>query len=153
VTKFSLTRRLPFRPADLFAIAADVRNYPAFIPLCSGARVSEERTDGEGRALFRAAVDIAYPRLHLAETFVSDVVADPGRARIDVVSVGGPVRHLTGDWRFLAAPGGTDVSFNIDYEMSSRMLQFLMSSMFDYAMRKVLNAFEERARRLCAAQG
>jgi coenzyme Q-binding protein COQ10 len=151
VTKFSLTRRLPFRPADLYAIAADVRRYPAFIPLCTAARVSDERTDPEGRARFRASVDIAYPKLHLAETFVSDVIADPRRLRIDVVAIGGPVKHLTGDWRFLDAPGGTDVTFNLDYQMSSRMLQFLMSSMFDYAMRKVLNAFEERARFLCGS--
>lgn len=153
MTRFSLTRRLPFKPDDLYAIAADVRGYPAFIPLCAGARVSDERTDAEGRSRFRAAVDIAYPKLHLAETFVSDVIADPGSLRIDVKAVGGPVRHLVGDWRFLAAPGGTDVSFNLDYQMSSRMLQFLMTSMFDYAMRKVLNAFEERARQLHAAPG
>lgn len=150
MTAFTVTRRLAFRPADLYPIAADVGSYPEFVPLCTGARISEERTDPLGRLLFVAAVDIAYDKLGLRETFVSDVIADPAAMRIDVLSVGGPVRHLNGFWLFREAQGGTDVTFHIDYQMASRFLQFAMSGMFDYAMRKVLNAFEERARMLCA---
>jgi ribosome-associated toxin RatA of RatAB toxin-antitoxin module len=40
--QFSITRRLPFRAADLYAVAADVPSYPKFVPLCSGARVWDE---------------------------------------------------------------------------------------------------------------
>lgn len=153
MTVFTVTRRLAFGPADLYAIAADVVRYPEFVPLCTGARISEEREDPLGRSLFRAAVDVRYARLGLAETFVSDVIADPAAMRIDVIAIGGPVKHLNGFWLFTAAPGGTDVTFHLDYEMSSRILQFAMSGMFDYAMRKVLNAFEDRARSLLDGRG
>ncbi|MGE0211633.1 MAG: type II toxin-antitoxin system RatA family toxin [Parvibaculaceae bacterium] len=148
MTVFTVTRRLAFAPSDLYPIAADVGSYPSFLPLCTDARISEMRTDPLGRSLFHAAVDIAYDKLSLKETFVSEVIADPAAMRIDVLAIGGPVKHLNGFWLFTPAAGGTDVTFHIDYEMSSRVLQVVMSGMFDYAMRKVLNAFEGRARSL-----
>jgi ribosome-associated toxin RatA of RatAB toxin-antitoxin module len=36
----------------------------------------------------------------------------------------------------------------LNYAMASRTLQLLLSGLFDYAMRKVMAAFEARARRL-----
>jgi hypothetical protein len=35
--------------------------------------------------------------------------------------------------------------------MASRMLQLLLSGMFDYALRKIMTAFEERAKALLPA--
>jgi ribosome-associated toxin RatA of RatAB toxin-antitoxin module len=34
--------------------------------------------------------------------------------------------------------------------MASRMLQFLLSGMFDHIMRKIMTAFEERAKAILA---
>jgi coenzyme Q-binding protein COQ10 len=144
--QFSVTRRLPFRATDLLAIAADVRRYPEFVPLCVGARVWDERSDAEGRRHFRAAFDVAYPKLRIAETLSSDVTVDPVALWVRALSHSGPVRHLDNRWLFHELlRGGTDVDLWLAYEMSSRPLKLLMSGMFDYAMRKIINAFEERA--------
>jgi coenzyme Q-binding protein COQ10 len=152
--QFSVTRRLPFRPADLYAIAADVPSYPRFVPLCSDARVWDESVDADGRRHFRAAIDIAYPKLRLSETLTSEVTTDPVALAVRAVSTAAPAKFLDNRWLFhdLGA-GGTDVDFYISYELRSWTLQLLVSGMFDYAVRKIINAFEARARELHEAVG
>jgi coenzyme Q-binding protein COQ10 len=147
--QFSITRRLPFRPAELYAIAADVASYPRFVPLCTGVRVWDENTDADGRRHFRAAIDIAYPKLRLAETLTSEVTADRMALAVRSVSNSAPARFLDNRWLFHdLGGGGTDVDFYLAYELRSRTLQFLVSGMFDYAARKIINAFEARAHEL-----
>jgi len=147
--QFSLTRRLPFRPAELYAIAADVPNYPRFVPLCVGARVWDERTDSDGRSHFRAAIDLAYPRLRLSETLTSEVTADPVAVAVQAVSKAAPAKFLDNRWLFHdLGPAGTDVDFYLAYELRSWTLQLMVSGMFDYAARKIITAFESRAHAL-----
>ena len=147
--QFSLTRRLPFRPAELYAIAADVPNYPRFVPLCADARVWDSRQDADGRSHFRAAIDLAYPRLRLSETLTSEVTADPVALAVRAVSKAAPAKFLDNRWLFhdLGA-GGTDVDFYIDYELRSWTLQLIVGGMFDYAVRRIITAFESRAHEL-----
>jgi coenzyme Q-binding protein COQ10 len=152
--QFSVTRRLPFRPADLYAIAADVPSYPRFVPLCSDARIWDESVDADGRRHFRAAIDLAYPKLRLSETLTSEVTTDPVALAVRAVSRAAPAKFLDNRWLFhdLGA-GGTDVDFYISYELRSWTLQLLVSGMFDYAVRKIINAFEARAQELYAPVG
>ena len=148
MARFHTTRRVPFPPQTLFDIVADVERYPEFVPLCTGARVWDASDDGPGRTRFRAGLDISYPKLRLRETFVSDVVADRPHLAIRATSAEGPVRAIDNRWLFGAARGGCDIDFHLDYEMSSRALQLAMMAAFDYAFRKIVAAFEERARAL-----
>ena len=147
--QFSVTRRLPFRPADLYAIAADVPSYPRFVPLCTDARVWDETTDADGRRHFRAAIDLAYPKLRLSETLTSEVTTDPIALAVRAVSTAAPAKFLDNRWLFhdLGA-GGTDVDFYLAYELRSWTLQLLITGVFDYAARKIINAFEARAHEL-----
>jgi coenzyme Q-binding protein COQ10 len=147
--QFSITRRLPFRPADLYAIAADVPSYPRFVPLCTGARAWDDSTDADGRLHFRAAIDLAYPKLRLSETLTSEVTADPVALAVRAVSTAAPAKFLDNRWLFHdLGGGGTEVDFYLAYELRSRTLQLLVTGMFDYAARKIINAFEARAREL-----
>lgn len=152
--QFSLARRLPFRPAELYAIAADVPNYPRFVPLCAAARVWDEHCDADGRSHFRAAIDLAYPRLRLAETLTSEVTADPAAFAVRAVSKAAPAKFLDNRWLFhdLGAMG-TDVDFYLAYELRSWTLQVMVSGMFDYAARRIVTAFESRAHELYRPMG
>lgn len=145
MTLFHTTRRIGFAPQHLLAIVADVASYPDFLPLCTGAKVWDEKDLGSGRRSFGASLDIEYPKLRLKETFVSDVVVDAKRLTIRATSNEGPVKHIDNRWLFTAARGGCDVDFHLEYQMSSRLLHMAMGSVFDIAVRKVMTAFEERA--------
>ncbi len=147
MSRHTFSRWLPYAPEHMFAIVADVARYGEFVPLCEAARVWDEAQEGPVRS-FRAELRIAYPKLRLREYFVSDVRADAGKLSVLAVSSEGAVKALENRWLFRPRRGGTDIQFALDFHMSSRMLQMVMNATFDYAMNKILNAFEQRAREL-----
>lgn len=155
MANFHTVKRIGFEPELLFSIVADVAAYPEFVPLCTCAKVWDERTDEKGRRCFTASLDIAYPKLGFNENFVSEVVADPERLTVRARSNQKPVKNIDNTWLFTPARGGCDIDFHLDYEMSSRVMQLAIGSVFDIAVGKIMTAFEERARQIAAmrAQG
>jgi coenzyme Q-binding protein COQ10 len=149
--KYNVTREMPFRAAELFAIAADVDSYREFLPLVVSSRTFDRRQPGESVEHFKGELRVRYKKLHIDETFVSEVVADAAERRVSSRSEGGLFDHIIASWRFTdRKSGGATVEFQVDWKTSSRSLQFFMSGMFDYMVRKINNAFEARARELYA---
>ena len=67
-------------------------------------------------------------------------------ARICVDYIEGPLKFLHNEWRFEpAADGGTEVHFSVDFAFRSRIFESLAGSMFDRALRRMTQAFEQRA--------
>jgi coenzyme Q-binding protein COQ10 len=154
VTHFAVTRRMAHSPQALYAIAADVQRYSSFVPLCTDSSESSRLSDEQGRERFRGTLRIAYPKLSLAETLQSDVALDPQRLMVRATANEGPVKHLESRWAFRPdGKGGTEVEFSVDFTMSSRILHGIVTGLFDYAMRKIMNAFEERAETLYGRHG
>jgi len=68
----------------------------------------------------------------------------PSRICVDYVE--GPLKYLHNEWKFEPAPdGGTDVLFSVDFAFKSRLFETLAGAMFDRALRRMTNAFEQRA--------
>ncbi|MDX2259059.1 MAG: SRPBCC family protein [Hyphomicrobiaceae bacterium] len=139
---FSNRRRLRFSPQQMFDLVADVERYPEFVPLCESLVVTERRQEGERQVLI-ARMGIGYKAIR--ETFATRVTLDTAGDRILVEYVDGPFRRLENRWRFLPAPGGSEIDFYIDYEFRSAMLALVMGAVFDKAFRKFAAAFEARA--------
>ncbi|WP_119391775.1 type II toxin-antitoxin system RatA family toxin [Taklimakanibacter lacteus] len=147
--KFNVTREMPYKAAELFAIAADVDTYKDFLPLVESSRTFDRERVSEGTERFKGELRVRYKKLHIDETFVSDVLADQPKLTVSSRSEGGLFEHVNAEWRFSdRKSGGATVEFQVDYKAKSRSLQFFMSGMFDYMVRKINNAFEERAREL-----
>jgi coenzyme Q-binding protein COQ10 len=91
---------------------------------------------------------IVYPKLAIRERFTSSVLADPYRLMVRATSHERPFKQLESNWTLHPARGGTDIEMLLNYAMASRTLQLLLSGLFDYAMRKVMSAFEARAQSL-----
>ena len=146
---FKITNRSAYRPEQMYAIAADVERYPEFIKLIRGARVSKRERHPDGTQTCRSEIDIVYNKLNIHQSFASDVTLDPKALTIRSVSTQKPMKRLDSRWVFRAlAEGGSAVDYDVDYELSNRVLQFVMNKSFDYAMQKVVEAFEKRARAL-----
>jgi coenzyme Q-binding protein COQ10 len=147
--KFSVTREMPYKAAELFAIAADVDSYKDFLPLVESSRTFDRERVGEGIERFKGELRVRYKRLHIDETFVSDVVAEQTGFKVQSHAQGGLFEHIDAQWQFTdRKSGGSTVEFQVDYLAKSRSLQFFISGMFDYMVRKINNAFEARAREL-----
>lgn len=150
--KFNVTREMPYKAAELFAIAADVDSYKEFLPLVESSRTYDRLGASDGVVRFKGELRVRYKKLHIDETFVSDVVADRSALKVSSSSQGGLFEHVIAEWRFSdRKSGGSTVEFQVDYKAKSRSLQFFMAGMFDYMVRKINNAFEARARELHGA--
>ena len=130
-------------PADIGALVADIERYPEFLPWCVGARIRERRPD-----LLVADLIIGFRMFR--ESFTSRVVLDRPR-RIDVTYAEGPFRRLNNHWVFEPVPGGCRIDFYVDFEFKSRLMQKLIEVLFSEAVRRMVGAFERRARDLYGA--
>ncbi len=133
-------RVLPYTAEQLFALVADIERYPEFLPWCVAARIKERRAD-----LVVADMIIGFKMFR--ERFTSRVVLDPPR-QIDVTYAEGPFRYLNNHWKFIPVSGGCRIDFFVDFEFKSRLMQKLIEILFGEAVRRMVGAFETRARDL-----
>jgi len=145
-----VTRWVPFEPHEIFPIIARVEDYAEFLPLCVGSRVWNRTFGTDQVERFEAELTIAYPKLSIREVLTSSVVADHRKLTVTASSRQPPVKYLDCVWGLRAARGGTEIEMSLDYLMASRPLQFLIHGLFDYATRRIMAAFEDRARNLQA---
>lgn len=137
---------LPYSPAQLFDLVADVEKYPEFLPWCVAARIRKR----DGAVMF---ADLVIGFKMVRERFTSKVVLS-APDRIDVTYTEGPFSYLNNHWIFEpAADGGTNIDFFVDFEFRSKLLQKLIGALFNEAVRLMVAAFEKRARQLYGADG
>lgn len=124
-------------PEQIFQIVADVHRYPEFLPWCAAARVlSREET--------QLVADLTIGFKMFRETFRSEVTLDrPGLVQVKYLD--GPFRYLNNTWRLSPVPQGTEVDFFVDFEFRSRVLQEVIGTVFNEAVRVMVRAFERRA--------
>lgn len=139
-------RWLPYAPDQLFRLVAEIERYPEFLPWCLAARI-RSRQD----TVIQADLVIGYKMVR--ERFTSRVVLSPAQNRIDVTYAEGPFKYLNNHWIFNPTPGpdgraGTEIDFFVDFEFKSRMLQKIIKLLFNEAVRRMVAAFEARAKQL-----
>jgi coenzyme Q-binding protein COQ10 len=140
------TKTLPYSPEQMFDLVADVERYPEFLPWVVGARVDHRRDTAN---VIHADLLVGFKMIR--ERYTSKVELDRPR-RIDVTYTRGPFRYLENHWQFEPASEGCRIQFYLDFEFRSRLLQRVMGSLFHEAVKKMVSAFEARARRLYGDQ-
>ena len=149
MSQFSATRRMPFPALGVYGIIADVDAYCEFLPLCEDARTWDRQIERGALETFKAELLIVYPRMRLRERFASNVKCNAEAFTVQSISNRPPVKHVETRWRVIpVGESSCDVHFFIDYQMSSKLLHLALNSAFDYAMRRIMAAFEDRARKL-----
>lgn len=135
-------RVLPYSAEQMFNLVADVGRYPEFLPWCTGARIREKRDD-----LIVADLMIGFKMVR--ERFTSRVNIDRQKLHIDVEYVDGPFKSLQNHWQFIDIENGRcQIDFYLEFEFRSVMLQKLIGVLFHEAVRRMVSAFEARARQL-----
>lgn len=138
-------RQLPFTAEQLYALVADVEKYPDFLPWCMDCRIIRSEADG---SVLHADLVIGYK--FFREKFRSRVTLQPySNIRVDYIE--GPLRYLSNTWRFIHNnDGSATIDFYVDFEFKNPMFQKLMGVFFNEVVRRMVSAFEERARVLYA---
>jgi|SRR5205085_2557017 len=136
--RHSETKHLPYTPEQLFEMVADVARYDEFLPWVVAVRIRS--SSGQ-----ETIADLVVGFNAFKERFTSRVRKErPVHICVDYVE--GPLKFLHNEWRFdRAEDGGTNLFFSVDFAFKSRLFETLAGSMFDRALRRMTNAFEQRA--------
>lgn len=131
-------RELPFSTEQMYALVADVKRYPEFLPWVIAMRL---RSDSETETL----ADMIVGFKNLRETFASRVIKVP-EERIEVDYLDGPMKHLHNVWLFEdGKDGGCTVDFTVDFSFRNAVFEALAGQFFDRALTKMTDAFITRA--------
>jgi coenzyme Q-binding protein COQ10 len=128
---------LAYGADELFAVVADIKDYPSFVPWCSGAHILREDQQ-------QIIADLVIGFGPFQESFRSEVTLDRPR-QLRVHAVEGPLEHLTNIWTFTPVGDKTHVDFIIDFQFKSHLLDHVANGMFYQAATRMMSAFESRA--------
>ncbi len=126
-------------PADkMFALVDEVENYPVFLPWCGGSEV-RWRDD----ATTVGTVHISY--MGIKQSFTTENCKQ-FPSRIEMRLQEGPFKQLDGNWSFVPLNDeACKVSFFLHYEFSSKLLESVLSPVFDHITGTFVDAFVKRA--------
>jgi coenzyme Q-binding protein COQ10 len=128
---------LAYSANELFDVVADVKDYPSFVPWCSGARIRKEDQH-------EIIADLVIGFGPFQESFTSQVTLErPRQVSVHAIE-GGPLEHLTNTWTFTPLGDKTRVDFVIDFQFKSHLLDHVASGMFHEAATRMVSAFESR---------
>ncbi len=143
--RHSETKFLPYTAQQMYDLVADVGNYPKFLPWTAAARVRSVTDKGDHQEML---ADLVISFKVFREKFGSRVLLWPEQMKIDTEYLDGPIRYLESQWSFKNVEGGCEVSFAVDFEFKSRLLQGAAGMFFNEAMQRVVRSFERRAAEL-----
>jgi len=140
--KASVKRLIECKKDQLIDLVLDIEKYPEFVPFCLGSQVYEKNKEGN---LTLIIADLTIGKGPFKDTYKSDVKFDKENSTINVTNIGGPLNHLENNWKFIETEGGTEISFDIDFEIENKFLNVLMSKSFEFGLNKIADAFQKRA--------
>ncbi len=138
-----LTERvhLPYSPAQLFDLVADVARYPQFVPWIIAARIHRRA----GQRVWTEMVVGAGP---LWKRFSTVATLDRPRG-IRVSSYDPMFERFEQRWSFASAPGGgTTLEYHVELKLRSSLLRLVLARSFTRRAGAMVSAFIRRAHAL-----
>ena len=143
--KASVKRLIECNKNQLIDLVLDIEKYPEFVPFCLDAHVYEKNTEGD---LTLIIADLTIGKGPFKDTYKSDVKFNKKDSSIKVTNIGGPLNHLENKWYFNDHENGTEISFDIDFEIENKFLNIVMTKSFQFGLDKIADAFQKRAETL-----
>ena len=143
--KASVKRLIECNKNQLIDLVLDIEKYPEFVPFCLDAHVYERNNEGNFTLII---ADLTIGKGPFKDTYKSDVKFDKKDNVIKVTNIGGPLNHLENTWRFKSQEGGTEIFFDIDFEIENKFLNIVMTKSFQFGLDKIADAFQKRAEEL-----
>ena len=139
----STTQTIAHAADALYQTALDVEKYPEFLPFCRRTRVLGSQESAKGLIIL-CEMEIAFGLLR--ESYTSEIIAENEPKTIRVFSANGPFRFLRAVWHFRElSDRSTQATFNIEYELRSRLLEHTVGAIFNRIFNHMIHAFKARA--------
>jgi len=140
--KASVKRLIECSKEQLIDLVLDIEKYPEFVPFCLGAHVYEKKEKDD---LILIVADLTIGKGPIKDTYKSDVKFNKKNNSIVVTNIGGPLNYLENTWYFIDHDDGTEISFDIDFEIENKFLNIVMTKSFQFGLDKIADAFQKRA--------
>ena len=132
---------VPYSAGQMYGLVEDVVAYPEFLPWCIGATLHFK--DDE---IIEASLEMR--RGAVKKSFTTRNTLQPGLA-MGIELVGGPFRHLAGDWQFeQLGEDGSKVSLQMEFEFESRVTDALFGRYFEDTCNSLIDSFTKRAHKI-----
>ncbi len=143
--KASVKRLIECNKDQLIDLVLDIEKYPEFVPFCLDSHVYEKIKDENSISII---ADLTIGKGPFKDTYKSDVRFNKKDSTIKVKNIGGPLNHLENNWCFKEHISGTEISFDIDFEIENKFLNIVMTKSFQFGLDKIADAFQKRAEKL-----
>ena len=143
--KASVMRLIKCDKNQLIDLVLDIEKYPTFVPYCIDAKIYEKKNTDN---FIYIIADLTIGKGPFKDTYKSDVRFNKKNNSIYVTNVDGPLKHLDNKWTFEDHKSGTEIYFDVDFEIKNKFLNILMTASFQYGLEKIADAFQKRANQL-----
>ena len=143
--KSSVKRLIECDKDKVIDLVLDIEKYPEFVPFCLDAHIYQKKQEGD---LTLIIADLTIGKGPFKDTYKSDVRFDKNNSKIQVTNIGGPLNHLENIWHFIDHDNGTEISFDIDFEIENKFLNIMMTKSFQFGLDKIADAFQKRAEKM-----
>ena len=141
----SVKRLIKCEKNQLIDLVLDIEKYPTFVPYCIDAKVYEKNDTGD---FVNIIADLTIGKGPFKDTYKSDVKFNKKNNSIYVTNIDGPLKYLDNKWTFEDHKDGTEINFDVDFEIKNKFLNILMTTSFQYGLDKIADAFQDRANKL-----
>jgi len=127
-----------YRADEMFDLVDDIDAYADFLPWCNSSRVLRRQAN-----TVQASIEVHKGPVSKTFTTLNTNVQSES---IDIALLGGPFRHLSGGWRFVAlGDTGSKVSLELEFQFESRMVDAMFGPFFEETCNSLVDAFIARA--------
>ena len=141
----SVKRLIECDKNQLINLVLDIEKYPTFVPYCIDAKIYEKK---DTKDFINIIADLTIGKGPFKDTYKSDVKFDKKHNSIFVTNINGPLKHLNNKWTFKDHKEGTEIYFDVDFEIKNKFLNILMATSFQYGLDKIADSFQKRANQL-----
>lgn len=145
MVRISRSALLPYAAPRIFALVDDIALYPEFMQGCVGTQILE-------RTPHSVTAQLTLGKAGLRYAFTTCNVLEPPH-RMQMQLVEGPFRHFQAQWNFVELSAeACKVSFEIEFEFSSKLVDMVLTSLFENTASDMVNAIAQRAEQLYGHQ-
>ena len=140
-----IKRLIDCEKKQLIDLVLDIEKYPTFVPYCIDAKIYKKNDMGD---FVNIIADLTIGKGLFKDTYKSDVKFNKKNNSIFVTNIDGPLKYLDNKWTFEDHKEGTEIYFDVDFEIKNKFLNILMTASFQYGLEKIADAFQKRANQL-----
>ena len=141
----SIKKMIPCSKKDLIAMILDIERYSEFVPWCLSGKIHKKEDKSD---IIEMQADLTVGKKFLNQTYTSHVTYYKDKGKIIVNNIGGPLKSLENIWEIREINNQSEVNFKIDFEIKNIVYNMIMKKSFDHGLKKIADAFEQRAIKL-----